>query len=121
MKTSEFDQRFDDGESVLEALDLSQARRQRLELKRVNVDFPLSMVEQLDREASRMGCDLSIDHQDVAGCAPRSPDPFHRQHTSAGRRAVKRHLSSPGTTHLWNNLRDDGVGTITTVLFSADD
>ena len=35
--------------SILDALDLSQARRQRLELKRVNVDFPLWMVEQLDR------------------------------------------------------------------------
>lgn len=55
MKTSEFDQRFDGGDSILDALDLSQARRQRLELKRVNVDFPLWMVEQLDREASRMG------------------------------------------------------------------
>ena len=55
MKTSEFDQRFDDGDSILDDLDLSQARRQRLELKRVNVDFPLWMVEQLDREASRMG------------------------------------------------------------------
>ena len=55
MKTSEFDQRFDDGDSILDTLDLSQARRQRLELKRVNVDFPLWMVEQLDREASRMG------------------------------------------------------------------
>ncbi len=30
MKTSEFDQRFDDGDSILDALDLSQARRQRL-------------------------------------------------------------------------------------------
>ena len=49
------------------ALDLSQARRQCLEIKRVNVDFPLWMVEQLDRDASRMGCDPSIDHQDVAG------------------------------------------------------
>ena len=67
MKTSEFDQRFDDSESVLEALDLSQARRQRLEIKRVNVDFPLWMVEQLDHEASHMGSDPSIDHQDVAG------------------------------------------------------
>ena len=55
MNSSDFDQRFDDGESVLEALDLTRARRQRLELKRINVDFPLWMVEQLDREASRMG------------------------------------------------------------------
>jgi hypothetical protein len=52
---SDFDRRFDDGESVLEALSLSQARRQRLEIKRVNVDFPLWMLEQLDRVVSRMG------------------------------------------------------------------
>ena len=55
MNSSEFDQRFDAGESVLEALDLAAARRSRLEQKRVNVDFPLWMVEQLDQEASRLG------------------------------------------------------------------
>ncbi|WP_411868869.1 type II toxin-antitoxin system BrnA family antitoxin [Vulcanococcus limneticus] len=55
MNSSEFDRRFDDGESVVDALDLAQARRHRLEQKRVNVDFPLWMVEQLDREASRLG------------------------------------------------------------------
>ena len=55
MNSSEFDQRFDDGESVLEALDLAAARRPRLEQKRVNVDFPLWMVEQLDQEATRLG------------------------------------------------------------------
>jgi hypothetical protein len=58
MKTSEFDQRFDDGDSIHGALDLSQARRQRLELMRVNVDFPLWIVEQLDREASRIAVTL---------------------------------------------------------------
>jgi hypothetical protein len=55
MNSSELDQRFDNGESILEALDLSLARRQRLELRSVNIDFPLWMVEQLDREASRLG------------------------------------------------------------------
>lgn len=55
MKSSEFDQRFDDGESVLDALDLAAARRPRLEQRRVNVDFPLKMVERLDQEASRLG------------------------------------------------------------------
>jgi hypothetical protein len=55
MNSYELDQRFDNGESILEALDLSQASRQRLELRIVNIDFPLWMVEQLDREASRMG------------------------------------------------------------------
>jgi hypothetical protein len=55
MNSSEFDRRFNEGESVLEALDLAAARRPRLEQKRVNVDFPLWMVEQLDQEASRLG------------------------------------------------------------------
>jgi hypothetical protein len=55
MNSSDFDQRFDVGESVLEALDLGGARRIRLEQKRVNVDFPVWMIDQLDREASRLG------------------------------------------------------------------
>ncbi|KAF0652228.1 hypothetical protein L107_15102 [Cyanobium sp. Copco_Reservoir_LC18] len=40
---------------MLEALDLDGARRAPVKQKRVNVDFPLWMVEQLDREASRLG------------------------------------------------------------------
>ena len=55
MNSSEFDQSFDQGDSVLNSLDLASARRPRLQQKRVNVDFPLWMVEQLDREASRLG------------------------------------------------------------------
>ena len=55
MNSSEFDRRFEDGESVIDALDLSAARRPRLDQKRVNVDFPIWMVEQLDLEASRLG------------------------------------------------------------------
>lgn len=55
MNSSEFDRRFDAGDSVLDALDLEAARRPRLQQKRVNVDFPLWMVEALDREATRLG------------------------------------------------------------------
>jgi hypothetical protein len=55
MKSSEFDRRFKEGESVIDALDLYAARRPRLEQRRVNVDFPIWMVEQLDLEASRLG------------------------------------------------------------------
>ena len=55
MKTSEFDRRFDDGEDVSMALDLTKARRPNVEAKRVNVDFPLWMVESLDREARKLG------------------------------------------------------------------
>ena len=55
MNSSEFDRRFDDGDSVIEVLGVTAARRQRLEQKRVNVDFPIWMVEQLDQEANRLG------------------------------------------------------------------
>jgi hypothetical protein len=55
MNSSEFDQRFEDGGAVMDALDLSAARRPRLDQRRVNVDFPVWMVEQLDMEASRLG------------------------------------------------------------------
>jgi len=55
MNSSDFDRRFDEGDSVIDALDLSSARRPRLDQRRVNVDFPLWMVEQLDLEASRLG------------------------------------------------------------------
>ena len=55
MNSSDLDRRFDDGESIIEVLDVTAARRQRLEQKRVNVDFPIWMVEQLDQEANRLG------------------------------------------------------------------
>ncbi len=55
MKASEFDERFDAGEDVTPWLDLSTIRRPHLESRRVNVDFPVWMVDALDREARRLG------------------------------------------------------------------
>ncbi len=56
MKVSELDKKFDEGvEDVIEEFDLSKAARPNREQKRVNVDFPMWMVESLDREASRLG------------------------------------------------------------------
>jgi hypothetical protein len=55
MKAKEFDQKFDDGEDITEFLDLSKARRPGHEQRRVNVDFPLWMIEALDHEANRLG------------------------------------------------------------------
>ena len=55
MKTSEFDRKFDDNESVLDVLDLASARKPNLAQKRVNVDFPVWMIESLDRTARRLG------------------------------------------------------------------
>lgn len=55
MKTKDFDKQFDAGGSVVEQLDLSQARRPNQAQKRVNVDFPIWMVQSLDKEARRLG------------------------------------------------------------------
>lgn len=56
MKAEEFDAKFDaDKEDVVDDLDLSTARRVNHEQKRINVDFPSWVVEELDREAARIG------------------------------------------------------------------
>lgn len=55
MKAKDFDRAFDAGEDVEEFLDLSTTRRPHQAHRRVNVDFPAWMVEQLDREATRLG------------------------------------------------------------------
>ncbi len=55
MKAEELDKAFDAGEDITEYLDLSKARRPGHEQRRVNVDFPIWMIESLDREASRLG------------------------------------------------------------------
>lgn len=54
-KASDFDKKFDDGESVIADLDLSQARRPAEEQKRINMDIPVWMLAALDREAKRLG------------------------------------------------------------------
>jgi len=55
MKAKEFDKKFDEGESILGQLDLSKAIRPNQAQKRVNVDFPLWMIQSLDKEAKRIG------------------------------------------------------------------
>ena len=55
MKATEFDKKFDDGDDLLDSLDLSKAKRPMQKQKRVNVDFPAWMIDSLDREASRVG------------------------------------------------------------------
>ncbi len=55
MKAEEFDKLFDDGKDISHLLDLSTAHRPNQQQKRVNVDFPLWMVNQLDSEARRIG------------------------------------------------------------------
>ncbi len=56
MKASDLDRKFDEGvDDVIDEFDLSTKTRPNREQKRVNVDFPVWMVESLDREASRLG------------------------------------------------------------------
>ena len=55
MKAEEFDKKFDNGEDVSHVMDLTRARKVNKDQKRVNVDFPVWMVNQLDEEAQRLG------------------------------------------------------------------
>ena len=55
MKAKNFDQQFEDGLDITSSLDVSKARRAQKAQKRVNVDFPVWMIESLDREASKLG------------------------------------------------------------------
>ena len=55
MKAREFDKRFDTGEDISRYLDMTKAKRPKQEHKRVNVDFPLWMIQLLDKEARRLG------------------------------------------------------------------
>ena len=55
IKSEEFDKRFKRGESIIDYLELNKARRPNLKTKRVNVDFPIWIVNALDREAMRLG------------------------------------------------------------------
>lgn len=55
MKAKNLDKLFDEGKDITQYLDLSKARRPGQEQKRVNVDFPIWMVNSLDKEAKRLG------------------------------------------------------------------
>ncbi len=55
MKAKDLDKKFDSGGNITEFLDTSKIRRPGLEQKRVNVDFPVWMIHDLDKEAKRLG------------------------------------------------------------------
>ncbi len=55
MKARDFDKKFDEGRDISKYLDMSKARRPEQEQKRVNVDFPVWMIQLLDKEAKRLG------------------------------------------------------------------
>jgi hypothetical protein len=73
MKAKELDNKFDRGEDITVALDLSKARRVNQKATRVNVDFPAWMVQSLDKEATRVG----VTRQSSSSCG--SPNGSNRK------------------------------------------
>ncbi len=55
MSSKELDALHDSGADLSAQLDSRAARRPGLEIQRVNVDFPIWMVDSLDQEAERLG------------------------------------------------------------------
>lgn len=55
MTAKEFDARFDAGDDILEFIDTSTITRPGLEARRVNVDFPEWIIQNLDTESKMIG------------------------------------------------------------------
>ena len=56
MQAKQFDKKFDDNEvDIIDDLDLSTIKRPNQAQKRINVDFPVWVVDSLDKEARRIG------------------------------------------------------------------
>lgn len=56
MKAEELDKIFDESkEDILPYLDMTTLRRPNLDQKRVNLDLPIWMIQQLDRQADLIG------------------------------------------------------------------
>ena len=56
MKAKNFDKKFDDNKTdIIDDLDLSTLKRPNQAQKRINIDFPIWVIDSLDKEASRIG------------------------------------------------------------------
>jgi hypothetical protein len=55
MKAKDLDEKFDSGEDITEFLEMDNAMRPWTGTERVNVDFSVWMIQDLDREAKRLG------------------------------------------------------------------
>lgn len=56
MKAEELDMLFDEGkEDILEYFDLSTAKRPALQQEKIDLDLPKWMINDLDKEAQRLG------------------------------------------------------------------
>lgn len=54
MKAEEFDRKFDAGENIMQALDLSRVKRHQL-AQTISIDLPVWMIELINQEANRLG------------------------------------------------------------------
>ncbi|MEL0638788.1 CopG family transcriptional regulator [Marinomonas sp. TI.3.20] len=55
MKAKDFESKFEEGEEILQHLDIAKAKRPMQKQKRINVDIPEWMIDSLDKEAGRVG------------------------------------------------------------------
>jgi hypothetical protein len=55
LTAEELDRKFDDGEDISEYMDFSKAQFPNREIKRVNVDFPVGILNALDKRAETLG------------------------------------------------------------------
>ncbi|WP_422138113.1 type II toxin-antitoxin system BrnA family antitoxin [Endozoicomonas sp. ALC020] len=56
MKTEDFDKAFDEGSDLIDdVVQWDKGHRPDLDTKRVNIDFPIWMINALDKEAARLG------------------------------------------------------------------
>lgn len=60
MKAEEFDHLFDDGESIIEYLDLTQIKRSNSEEQTIAFEFPSWMIEALNKESQRLNLPLQV-------------------------------------------------------------
>lgn len=59
MKAKEFDKKFDDNEEdIIDDLDLSTLTRANEEQKRIDISFPVWVLDSLDKEAKRAGVSM---------------------------------------------------------------
>ena len=54
MKAEEFDRKFDDGESIIEYLDLTKVKRSNAEEQTIVIECPSWMIEALNQESQRL-------------------------------------------------------------------
>jgi predicted DNA binding CopG/RHH family protein len=55
MNTEEFDNYFDNGGDISHLIDRSKGVRLNDETQRVNIDFPATILREIDKEAARIG------------------------------------------------------------------